>query len=290
MRIAITGASGFIGSALVPHLTQQGHEVIRLERGRHWAADRGLLDPDALGTLDAVIHLAGENVAARRWSHEFKARLRDSRVGPTQALTRSLAALPVKPRVFIGASAIGFYGDRGATPVDETSAPGDGFLADLCQAWEAAARPALDAGIRVVHPRFGLILDKRGGALAKMALPFRLGIGGRLGPGTQYVSWVALADVLAIVGFLLTHDVHGPVNVTAPTPVPNATFVRALGRAVHRPTILPVPGFVLTTLFGEMAEAELLGSKRVLPRVLNDAGYVFRYPDIDGAMRAALAG
>ncbi|BCS31362.1 hypothetical protein TBR22_A05620 [Luteitalea sp. TBR-22] len=295
MRIAITGATGLVGSALVPFLQGGGHDVVRLVRGtprqgeHQWSPERGLVDPDRLGAVDAVIHLAGENVAGGRWTPAFKAKIRDSRVGPTQALARSLAALPVKPRVFISASAIGYYGNRGTEDLTEQSAPGQGFLADVCQEWEAAADPARAAGIRVVHPRFGIILDARGGALGKMRLPFSLGVGGRLASGEQYYSWVGMEDVLGSILFALTHDtIVGPMNVTSPHPVTNAEFTRTLGRVLHRPTIFPVPGFVLTTLFGEMAEAELLSSKRVLPAALTTAGYVFSHPRLEDALRFTL--
>lgn len=296
MRIAITGASGLVGTALVPFLQGGGHEVIRLVRGtprgpgeHRWSPETGLVDAAGLGPLDAVIHLAGENVAGGRWTPAMKARIRDSRVGPTAALARSLAAAPVKPRVFISASAIGIYGNRGNEALSEQSAPGEGFLPETCQAWEAAADPARAAGIRVVHPRFGIILDARGGALGKMRLPFSLGLGGPLGPGTQYFSWIGMEDVLGALLFALTHDeVSGPLNFTAPNPVTNAEFTRTLGRVLRRPAFIPVPGFALTALFGEMADAELLGSKRVLPVALQQAGFSFVQPQLEDALRFTL--
>ncbi len=295
MRIAITGASGLVGTALVPFLQRQGHDVIRLVRrlprdGEHqWTAEHGIVDIAALEALDAVVHLAGESVAGARWSPAVKARIRDSRVGPTRALAESLANAPVRPRVFISASAIGYYGDRGAEPLTEQSGPGRGFLPDVCQAWEAAAAPAAEAGVRVVHPRFGIILDGRGGALGKMRLPFSLGLGGPLGPGTQYYSCVSMDDVLGALLFALTRDdVAGAINVTSPEPVTNAEFTRTLGRVLRRPAIIPVPAFALTTLFGEMARAELLSSKRVIPAALQSAGFVFALPRLEDALRRAL--
>lgn len=296
MRIAITGASGFVGTALVPSLLSDGHEVIRLVRGvprgaeeHRWDPEAGIPDLGELGPVDAVIHLAAENLAARRWSPTVKARILESRANPTRALAASLARASVRPRVLISASAIGYYGNRGDAPLTETSGPGEGFLSEVCQAWEAAADPARAAGIRVVHPRFGVILDRRGGALGAMLLPFRLGVGGRLGSGTQYFSWVSMKDVLDVVGHMLVDDrLEGPVNVTAPNPVTNAEFTRTLGHVLHRPAVIPVPGFALRALIGEIADAELLGGKRVLPAALEAAGYRFRHPDLEGALRAAL--
>ena len=295
MRIAITGASGLVGTALVPFLKGSGHEVVRLVRGtpshgeHQWSPERGIADVAALGPIDAVIHLAGESVAGARWSPAVKARIRDSRVGPTRALARSLADAPLRPRVLVSASAIGYYGSRGDQPLTEGSGPGRGFLADVCREWEAATTPAADAGIRVVQSRFGIILDARGGALGKMRLPFSLGLGGPLGPGTQYYSWVAMEDVCGALLFALTHDqLAGPVNVTSPQPVTNAEFTRTLGRVLRRPAVIPVPTFALTALFGELARGELLGSRRVLPAALQSAGFIFLLPRLEDALRRAL--
>lgn len=295
MRIAITGASGLVGTALVPLLKGGGHEIVRLVRGtpghgeHQWSPDRGIADVAALGPIDAVIHLAGESVAAARWSPAVKARIRDSRVGPTRALARSLADAPLRPRVLVSASAIGYYGSRGDQPLTEASGPGRGFLADVCREWEAATTPAADAGIRVVQSRFGIILDARGGALGKMRLPFSLGLGGPLGSGTQYYSWVSMEDVCGALLFALTHDqLKGPVNVTSPQPVTNAEFTRTLGRVLRRPAVIPVPAFALTALFGELAQAELLGSRRVLPAALQSAGFIFLLPSLEDALRHTL--
>ncbi|HTV01192.1 MAG TPA: TIGR01777 family oxidoreductase [Luteitalea sp.] len=301
MRIAITGASGLVGSALAPHLESRGHEVIRLQRagrpgrggkdaGAHtWSPERGLEHPERLGTIDALVHLAGESVAGARWSPTVKARIRDSRVGPTRALAQSLATLAQLPHVMVSASAIGYYGDRGNEPLTEQSPPGNGFLADVCRDWERATEPASAAGVRVATTRFGIILDAHGGALGKMRLPFSLGLGGRLGSGEQIYSWVAIADVVGALTHAVERDaLRGPVNVTAPHPVSNAEFTRTLGRVLHRPAVIPVPAFALRAAVGELADAELLSSKRVLPAALEAADYQFAHPQLEGALRATL--
>lgn len=296
MRIAITGSTGLVGTALVPFLREAGHDVVRLVRRvphsgdeHRWDPEVGLSDTDVFGRLDAVVHLAGEGVASARWTPAVKARIRDSRVGPTAALARSLAAVSARPRVLVSASAIGYYGDRGTEDLTEDSPPGHGFLPETCLAWEAAADPARAAGIRVVHTRFGLILDGRGGALGKMRLPFLLGLGGRLGPGAQFYSWVSMTDVLRALLLALTRDdVSGPINVTAPTPVTNTEFTRTLARVLNRPAVIAMPAAALEALVGEMARAELLSSKRVLPRALQQAGFTFTHPTLEEALRAAL--
>ncbi len=294
MRIAITGATGLVGTALVRFLEADGHEAIPLSRGtgrgrpeHSWIPETGLVDAAALGPLDALVHLAGESVAANRWTPEVKARIRGSRVGPTEALARTLAAAPSRPAAFISASAIGYYGDRGDETLTESSRRGEGFLADVCEAWEGAADPARQAGIRVVHPRFGIILDAGGGALGTMRLPFSLGLGGRLGSGEQWYSWVGIQDVVRALLYAITQpQLHGAMNVTAPHPVTNAEFTQTLARVLRRPAVLPVPGFVLRALVGEMADAELLASKKVLPAALQGAGFSFVHPQPGG--RAAL--
>lgn len=296
LRIAMTGASGFVGAALVPFLTTGGHDVVRLvrrpprEAGEHeWSPESGIVAPDALGPVDAVIHLAGESVAARRWSPSVKDRIRDSRVEPTRRLAESLTRLPHPPSTFISASAIGIYGARGDERLTEQSTPGTGFLADVGREWEDATHVASDAGIRVVNARIGVVLDSRGGALRKMLPPFRGGLGGTLGSGRQYFSWISLEDVLGALLFLLHRDdIRGPVNLTAPAPQTNAAFTRTLGRVLRRPAIVPVPAFVLTALFGELARAELLSSKRVMPAVLQRAGFPFLHPTLDAALRHTL--
>lgn len=295
MRIAITGATGSIANALTPMLTTAGHEVVpisrkRLEGGIRWDPLEGELDAGALEGIDAVIHLAGANLADGRWTDDRKALLSESRLVPTELLARTLARLSQKPRVLISASAVGIYGDRGDELLDEHSPPGDDFLAGLGQAWEAAADPARDAGIRVVHPRMGIVLRPTDGALGKILLPFRLGAGGTLGNGRQWMSWVAIDDVLGSYWRML-HDTSlaGPVHVTSPHPVRNAEFTKALGAVLNRPAIIPVPEIALKAVFGEMAEATILSSQRAVPRELERSGHHFEYPELEGALRHLLA-
>jgi uncharacterized protein (TIGR01777 family) len=293
MRIAITGATGMVGRALTPMLTAAGHTVVPVSRrpiagGIQWDPTAPLDSAKWTG-LDAVIHLAGENIADGRWTDERKRLLRESRVGPTRRLAEMLAALPTPPRVLISASAVGLYGDTGEQVATEATPAATDFLGALGAAWEAAAAPARDAGIRVVHPRFGIILSGDGGALAKMLPTARLGVGGPLGGGSQWMSWVALDDVVGAVYHLLANAaLQGPVNVVAPTPVRNAEFAETLGAVLHRPAVLPVPAFVLRALFGEMADATLLASSRVAPTALEAAGYRFRFPTLEGALRHVL--
>jgi uncharacterized protein (TIGR01777 family) len=296
MKVAITGASGFVGAALVPFLTTGGHEVVRLVRRApkakdeaRWDPEAGLIDAAALEGVDAVVNLSGENIAGGRWTDARKALLRSSRVGPTGLLARTLAGLKHKPKVLVSASAVGYYGDRGDVWVTEKDAPADDFLARLSVEWEKATEPASSAGIRVVHPRIGVVLSPAGGALGKMLLPFRAGLGGVVGPGTQYMSWIALDDLLGVVHHLLGRpDLEGPVNTAAPEPVTNAVFTKTLGRVLGRPTVAPVPAFALRLAFGEMADAALLSSTRVRPERLQASGYRFRFPDLEGALRHVL--
>lgn len=295
MKIVVTGSSGLVGSALVPFLTTGGHQVTRVVRSAEsesdvlWKPDAGQLDAGALEGHDGVVHLAGENIAARRWNTEQKAQIRDSRVKGTKLLCETLARLKQPPRVLVSASAIGFYGNRGDEVLTETSAPGDGFLPDVCRDWEAATRPAGDTGIRVVNLRFGIILSPKGGALAKMLTPFRLGFGGRMGNGRQWMSWIALDDAIgAIYHAIATENLSGPVNAVAPNPVTNRDFTKTLGRVLWRPTIIPVPAFMARLAFGEMANDLLLGSTRVQPDKFLRSGYRFLYANLEGAFRHLL--
>jgi uncharacterized protein (TIGR01777 family) len=297
MRIAITGSTGLVGSALVPFLAAKGHAVVRLVRSAATSsADEATWDPSALRIdadrlegLDAVIHLAGENIAARRWNAEQKTRIRDSRVQSTRLLSQTLAKLRKRPRILLSASAIGFYGDRGEEELTEESPAGAGFLAEVCRDWEAAAKSAAEAGIRVVHARFGVILSAKGGALAKMLTPFRLGMGGRIGSGRQWLSWITVDDAIGCIHHALVKEsLHGPVNGVAPHPVTNSEFTKSLGRVLRRPTIFPMPAFMARLAFGEMANELLLASARVLPRALLDSNYPFLHGDLEGALRHLL--
>jgi uncharacterized protein (TIGR01777 family) len=296
MKVAVTGASGLVGSALVPFLTTGGHEVVRLVR-RHprgedeigWDPSAGKIDGAALEGVDAVIHLSGENLAGGRWTEARKARLRDSRIDTTRLLARTLAGLERPPRVLVSASAVGFYGSRGDRWLDEDTSPGDDFLARLCQDWEAAAAPAAEAGIRVAHPRLGVVLSPRGGALGKMLLPFKAGLGGVVGPGTQHMSWVALDDVVGALHHALVHDLTGPFNLVSPEPVTNREFTKTLGDVLGRPTLAPVPAFALRLALGEeMANSTLLASQRARPGRLIASGYAFRFPSLEEALRHVL--
>lgn len=289
MNILLTGASGLIGSALRPVLAARGHQVIPLLRQRqagsaYWNPARGEIDLQHCGSLDAVIHLAGETVA-QRWTAGARKRIRSSRVDATQLLVGALRNLPTLPKVFLAASATGYYGDRGEESLDETSARGTGFLSDVCRDWEEAARP-MGEGVRVVHLRFGIVLAKQGGALAKMLPVFRLGLGGRIGDGQAWWSWIALPDLLEAIVFALEREgLRGPVNMVTPEPVRNATFTRALGKALRKPAVLPVPAFALKLAFGKMAQETMLASFRVRPARLVAAGFVFRHSQIEAALR-----
>ncbi len=297
LQVAVTGATGLIGSALVRRLATEGHRVRPLVRRApgpgeiRWDPDGGRLDPDDLEGIDAVVHLAGENVGAR-WTAGRKARIRNSRIRGTRLLSETIARMSRRPAVLVSASAIGIYGSRGDEVLDEESHLGDpsqDFLAALGQEWEAAADPARAAGIRVVHSRFGLVLSPDGGALGRMLLPFRLGLGGRLGSGLQWMSWISIDDaVSAILHLLGTVTLIGPVNLTAPEPVQNRDFTRTLGRVLSRPTPFAVPPAALRLVLGEMADGTLLSSARVLPRRLLASAFRFSHPDLESALRHVL--
>jgi uncharacterized protein (TIGR01777 family) len=296
MNILVTGSTGLVGSAVVPFLTTGGHRVVRLVRGTargpdevEWNPQAGTIDAAKLEGLDAVVHLAGENIATGRWNDAKKAAIRDSRVNGTSVLCEALAKLTNKPRVLVGASAIGFYGERGDTVMTESSPPGLNFLCNVCRDWEAATGAAKQAGIRVVNLRIGVVLTPRGGALAKMLTPFKLCVGGIVGSGRQYWSWIALDDVVGAIYHAITHDeLSGPVNAVSPEPLTNAAFTKILGRVLHRPTIAPLPVFVVKLLLGEMGEELLLASTRVVPTRLEETGYQFRCPTLEGALRHLL--
>jgi uncharacterized protein (TIGR01777 family) len=296
-RIAITGASGFLGSALAAELTRNGIEVIRLRRTPSptppdisWDPVSGMLDPASLEGVDVVINLAGEPIA-QRWTKARKHLIVDSRVRGTELLARTIAAFPEPPRVLVSGSAIGIYDNRGDDELDEESSPGHDFLARTAAAWEAATEAAQGAGIRVVLLRTGIVLGKQGGALAKLLLPFRFGLGGRVGTGRQWMSWIALTDWIAAVQYLLAaKEVTGPVNLVAPNPVPNLVFARTLARVLGRPAIARLPAWAVELSFGEMGRATLLASQRVHPRRLTSAGFDFALPTLEQALRRELNG
>ncbi|MEU8925150.1 TIGR01777 family oxidoreductase [Kitasatospora sp. NPDC048545] len=301
MRIAVTGSTGLIGSALVRSLLADGHEVVRLVRHRSrtgpqpdgstaigWNPLLGEVERDGLAGVQAVVHLAGAGVGARRWTDAYKREIRESRVYGTETLAVALAKLKEPPRVLVSASAVGWYGQTDDRVIDEDSPAGDDFLAEVCLEWEAAARPAERAGIRVVHPRTGMVLSAAGGAGGRLFPLFRLGLGGRLGSGRQYWSFISLHDEVAALRFLIDHDdLSGAFNLTAPNPATNSELTTALGRALRRPTPFPVPEAVLKVVLGELA-VEVVGSHRVVPRRLSDAGFRFTHPDVYSAVLAAL--
>jgi uncharacterized protein (TIGR01777 family) len=296
MKILISGSHGLVGQALSRSLAFDGHTVLRLVRKTAtneneilWRPDSGVVDSSSLEGLDGVVHLAGESIASGRWTDDKKQRIFDSRVKGTFALSKALAQLNEPPKSFLCASAIGYYGDRKEEVLTESSAPGNDFLATLCVQWEKATGPAVEKGIRTLCTRFGIILDKKGGALAKMLTPFRMGIGGRVGEGKQWMSWIALDDVVSALRFVMNKtELSGPVNFVAPNPVTNEAFTRALGRTLGKPSLIPIPEFGVRLAFGEMADALLLSSQRVEPTKLNNAQFEFRLTTIDEALRRIL--
>lgn len=294
MKIAVTGASGLVGAALVPALEAAGHEVVRLVRRRpastqelEWDPQAGTIDAAGLAGTNGAVHLSGATIG-RRWNDARKAEILDSRVLSTRLLAETLSALDPLPSALVCAGGIGIYGDRGDEILTEESELGSGFLSDVGRAWESACEPARTTGIRVVNLRAGIVLSRKGGALGRLLTPFKLGLGGRVGSGKQWWSWVALDDVVAAIRFALEGDVAGPVNLVSPNPVTNAQFTKALGKAVGRPTVFPFPSFAAKAMFGEMAEEALLTGQRALPARLLDAGFAFEYPEIDSALQRAL--
>ena len=296
MKVLVTGSSGLIGSALMPYLAAGGHRPARLVRSKSptdspdifWDPESGEMNTSHLEGLDAVVHLAGENIVGK-WTSARKTRIRDSRINGTRALCEALAGLTRPPRVLISASAVGYYGDRGTETLYEDSAAGLGFLADVCRAWEAATDPAIDAGIRVIYLRLGMVLSPSAGALAQMLSPFGLGLGGRIGSGQQYWSWITLDDVISIIHHALTTEVlEGPVNAVSPCPVTNVEFTRILGKVLGRPALLCLPAFAARLALDEMADEVLLASTRVEPAQLKGTAYRFRHSNLEDALHCLL--
>jgi hypothetical protein len=297
MRVAITGSSGLLGTALTKSLQADGHSVVRVLRSTsrtdestlRWDPVQGELDPKGLEGIDAVVHLAGAGILDKRWTDARKKELLDSRVLSTSLLANTLASMGSPPPAFLSGSAIGWYGERGNEACTEMSEPGDDFLAELCKAWEAAAQPAKTAGIRVVHLRSGLVQSTHGGMLGKTLPLYKLGLGGRLGHGRQWWSWISMTDEIGAIRFLLDAEVGGPVNLTAPEPVTNLEYTRTLGAVLGRPTLFPTPMLGPRLLLGKEATQTIVESQRVMPRVLEDAGYQFAYPTLESALRALLS-
>lgn len=297
MRIAITGSTGLIGSRLVERFRERGDTVHRLVRRASdagpgdivWSVADGQIDAAGLEGVDAVIHLAGEPIGAKRWTHEQKQRIVNSRRDGTQLLATALAGLSSPPSVMVSGSAVGYYGDRKDEVLTEFSAPGTDFLADVCAQWEQAAEPAARAGIRVVNSRTGVVIHREGALIEKIELPFKLGVGGRVGSGRQYVAWVSMEDEISAIEFLVDGDLEGPVNVVGPTPVTNAEMTKVLGRVMNRPTLLPIPSFAIRALYGEMGVTLATSSQRAVPTKLTDAGFEFTDTSIDSAIEKALA-
>jgi uncharacterized protein (TIGR01777 family) len=297
VNVAISGASGLIGAALIASLQAGGHRAIPLVRraprpgedALRWDPASGTITPAGPSVADAIVHLAGDSVMGLRWTADKKRRIRESRTITTRLLVQTLTRLAKPPAVLVCASGVGYYGSRGDEVLSEESRPGTGFLADLAREWEAATATAIAQGIRVVNLRLGVVLSANGGALTKMLTPFRLGLGGVIGDGAQWMSWIALDDVTGAIRHALTTDaLRGPVNAVAPAPVTNAEFTRTLGRALGRPTLVPLPAFAARLALGEMADELLLASQRVVPARLQASGYRFRYPTLEDALRAVL--
>jgi uncharacterized protein len=295
MNILVTGSSGFVGSAIIPVLKGKGHEIKRLVRAKKGHSDEILWtppdqgpDPAALEGIDAVIHLAGESISSR-WTDKRKQAIRESRGKSTRVLVDALVRMKTPPKILISASAIGYYGNHGDEIVRDGDAPGSDFLASVCREWEAATEQASQKGIRVVNLRFGIILSSEGGALGKMLTPFKMGLGGKIATGRQYMSWIAMDEVIQVILFVLSQNaLQGPMNTVAPKPVTNEEFTKTLGRVLQRPTVFPMPAFAARLAFGEMADALLIGGVRVEPAKLARSGYSFRYPDLEVALRHIL--
>ena len=286
MKIAIAGATGLVGKELTKYLTSKGHEVSAIRREGSPEAPYPQVTPDYLEQFDALINLAGENIAAGRWTDEQKKKILDSRVNTTRALVSTLNQTKNKPTVFINTSAIGIYGNRGADLINEESSAGKSFLADVCRAWEAEANKAQRQNLRVAIARFGVVLDPKGGALNKMLLPFKMGAGGILGDGRQYMSWIGMHDLVRAIEYILeTDSLKGPINMTAPNPATNQDFTSAHGHVLHRPTIFPAPAFVLNIVLGQMAQEMLLEGNRVMPDQLTSKGFKFDYPNLENALK-----
>lgn len=294
ITVAIAGATGFLGTELARYLTSEGHTVRRIGRRAsrgvdfHWDLASGQLDPAALDGADAVVNFTGENIA-QRWTRDHKQAILSSRVRSTEVLAKTMGAVRSPPRVFLSTSAIGIYGSRGDEVLDESSTPGRGFLVDVVRQWEQAATPARDAGIRLVHPRLGLVMHPGGGVLAKLMPIFNVGGGGKIGNGLQWMSWIAMRDLVRALYFLMTDDaMQGPVNVAAPNPVTNSQFSHTLGEVLHRPAVASVPEFAVKLMFGEMGEETLLSGQRVIPKCLLDRGFQFELPELGAALRREL--
>lgn len=297
MKVAITGATGLVGTALTKFLESKGDQVFPITRSKEgmgmeailWSPQEGQIEKEKLEGIDAVVHLAGENIASGRWNAELKRKIVESREKGTRLIAQTIAQLENPPEVLVSSSAIGYYGDRGETQLTEDSPPGTGFLPDTCKVWEEATSPAEEAGIRVVIIRTGIVLSDQGGALEKMLLPFKLGMGGKIGSGKQYMSWIALEDLVRLIHFSITNsDVKGPVNGTAPCPVTNREFTKTLGKVLKRPTCLPVPAVAARFALGEMADDLLLASANVIPAKLEEHGFLFELLSLEDALQSIL--